>query len=216
MGYYEANQSISQRGLGLLVNVHAFLTQESQQQQQHHLQADILVSDGGIRLVLAVMRRHGLAVAIQEYGVGLLAGILLSAIRHNAIRCEFVDEEGISTVLAAMMIHPDHAAVQSHGCDVLIQLIAIDKHPMEDGYSETAAIAMHYKNIILEETNAVVVVQDSMERFRSHKGVQHFGSVLLQQLSRTPSKAASISTKLQSSILSHSARISTSIRSSLE
>jgi len=214
--YFEASQSISQRGLGLLVNVHAFLTQKPQQQQQQRLQADILVSDGGIRLVLAVMRRHGLAVAIQEYGVGLLAGILQSAIRHNAIRCEFVDEEGISTVLAAMMIHPDHAAVQSHGCDVLIQLMAIDKHPMEDGYSETAAFAMHYKNVILEETNAVVVVQDSMERFRSHRGLQHFGSVLLQQLSRTPSKAASISTKLQSSILSHSTRISTSIRSSLE
>jgi hypothetical protein len=206
--YLEASESISQRGLGLLVNVHAFLTQE---QQQRQLQSDILASNGGIRLVLAVMRRHGLAVAIQEYGVGLLAGILKSAISYIAIRREFVDEEGISTVLAAMMIHPDHAAVQSHGFDVLVQLMAINKHPMEDGYSETAVFAANYKKCILEETNAVTVVQDSMERFRSNKGVQHLGSVLLQELSTTtpvtpfsalPSKAVSISTKLQTSILS--------------
>lgn len=171
------------------------------------------------------MRRHGLAVAIQEYGVGLLAGILMSASSSGAIRREFVDEEGISTVLAAMMIHPDHAAVQSHGCDVLIQLMAINKHPMEDGYSVAAASAAYYKKCILEETNAVAVVQNSMERFRSHKGVQHFGSALLQELSRTtvitplsalPSKAASISTKLQFSILSSTSMISSSIRSSLE
>jgi hypothetical protein len=176
-------------------------------------------------LVLAVMRRHGLAVAIQEYGVGLLSGILKSAISSHAIRREFVDEEGISTVLAAMMIHPDHAAVQSHGCDVLIQLMAIDKHPMENGYSETATFAAYYKKCILEETNAVAVVQDSMERFRTNKGVQHFGSALLQELSTTtavtplsalPSKAASISTKLQSSIFSSTSMISSSIRSSLE
>lgn len=220
--YLEASESISQRGLGVLVNVHAFLTQE---QQQQHQQPDILASDGGIRLVLSVMRRHGLAVAIQEYGVGLLAGILMSASSSGAIRREFVDEEGISTVLAAMMIHPDHAAVQSHGCDVLIQLMAINKHPMEDGYSVAAASAAYYKKCILEETNAVAVVQNSMERFRSHKGVQHFGSALLQELSRTtvitplsalPSKAASISTKLQFSILSSTSMISSSIRSSLE
>jgi hypothetical protein len=220
--YFESSESISQRGLGLLVNVHAFLTQE---QQQRHQQPDILASDGGIRLVLAVMRRHGLAVAIQEYGVGLLSGILKSAISSHAIRREFVDEEGISTVLAAMMIHPDHAAVQSHGCDVLIQLMAIDKHPMENGYSETATFAAYYKKCILEETNAVAVVQDSMERFRTNKGVQHFGSALLQELSTTtavtplsalPSKAASISTKLQSSIFSSTSMISSSIRSSLE
>ena len=220
--YFESIESISQRGLGLLVNVHAFLTQE---QQQRHQQSDILASDGGIRLVLAVMRRHGLAVAIQEYGVGLLAGILKSSINSNAIRREFVDEEGISTVLAAMMIHPEHAAVQSHGCDVLIQLMAIDKHPMENGYSEIATFAAYYKKCILEETNAVAVVQNSMKRFRSNKGVQHFGSALLQELSTTtavtplsalPSKAASISTKLQSSILSSTSIISSSIRSSLE
>jgi len=206
--YFETSESISQRGLGLLVNVHAFLTQEQQQRQQ---QSDMLASNGGIRLVLAVMRRHGLAVAIQEYGVGLLAGILKSAISFIAIRREFVDEEGISTVLAAMMIHPDHAAVQSHGFDVLVQLMAINKHPMEDGYSETAVFAANYKKCILQETNAVMVVRDSMERFRSNKGVQHLGSVLLQELSTTtpvtpfsalPSKAISISTKLQTSILS--------------
>jgi len=220
--YFESSESISQRGLGLLVNVHAFLTQE---QQQRHQQSDILASDGGIRLVLAVMRRHGLAVAIQEYGVGLLAGILKTAINSDAIRREFVDEEGISTVLAAMMIHPEHAAVQSHGCDVQIQLMAIDKHPMENGYSESATFAAYYKKCIMEETNAVAVVQDSMKRFRSNKGVQHFGSALLKELSTTtavtplsalPSKAASISTKLQSSILSSTSMISSSIRSSLE
>ena len=196
--YFETSDSISQLGLGLLVNVHAFLTQEEKEQNQ---QSDIVASDGGIRLVLAVMRRHGLTVAIQEYGVGLLAGILKNAINYNAIRCEFVDEEGISTVLAAMMIHPDHAAVHSHGCDVLVQLMTIDKHPMENGYSETAKFSAHYKKCILEETNAVTVVQDSMERFRNHKGVQHYGSALLQMLS-VSSKAALISSNIRSSIIS--------------
>jgi len=208
--YFEASVSISQRGLGLLVNVHAFLTQDQDQDQQNQ-QPDILASDGGIRLVLAVMRRHGLAVAIQEYGVGLLAGILRSARSFNAIRREFVDEEGISSVMSAMMIHPDHAAVQTHGCDVLIQLMAISKHPMEPGYSEVAEFSAYYKKIILEETNAVAVVQESIDRFQSNKGVLHYGSTLLQELSTKravtplsalPSKAASISTKLQSSFLS--------------
>ncbi len=209
--YFETNEAISQRGLGLLVNVHAFLTQS---EGQKHQDQDILVSDGGIRLVLAVMRRHGLAVAIQEYGVGLLAGILKNAISYDAIRREFVDEEGISTVLAAMMIHPDHAALQCHGCDVMIELMAINKHPMEQGYSETAALSAHYKKCILEETNAVALVQDSMQRFRSHKGVTHYGSVLLEELSSktavTPLSA--LPSKLGSSIRSSTSKISSSFR----
>ena len=212
--YFQVSESISQRGMGLLVNVHAFLTRT----QAQHREPDILVSDGGIRLVLVVMRRHGLAVAIQEYGVGLLAGILRSATSYDAIRREFVDEEGLSTVLSAMMIHPDHAAVQSHGCDVLIQLMAIDKHPMENGYSETAGFSAYYKKCILEETNAVMVVQDSMQRFRSHKGVTHYASILLKELSKatavTPLSA--LPSKLQSSIRSSTSKISSSIRSSLE
>jgi len=209
--YFETNEAISQRGLGLLVNVHAFLTQS---EGQNHQDQDILVSDGGIRLVLAVMRRHGLAVAIQEYGVGLLAGILKNAISYDAIRREFVDEEGISTVLAAMMIHPDHAALQCHGCDVMIELMAINQHPMEQGYSETAAFSAHYKKCILEETNAVTLVQDSMQRFRSHKGVTHYGSVLLEELSSktavTPLSA--LPSKLGSSIRSSTSKISSSFR----
>jgi len=219
--YFESSESISQRGLGLLLNVHAFLTE----QQQRHMQSDVLVSNGGIRLVLAVMRRHGLAVGIQEYGVGLFAGILKSDTSYNAIRREFFDEEGISTVLAAMIIHPGHAAVQSHGCDVLIQLLTINKLPLEDEYLGTVAVAAYYKKCILEETNAVAVVQDSMDRFRTHKVVQYFGTALLQELSSTtavrplaalPSKAASISMKLQSSILSSTSKMSSSLRSSLE
>mmetsp|Transcript_19663 Transcript_19663/g.45860 ORF Transcript_19663/g.45860 Transcript_19663/m.45860 type:complete len:950 (+) Transcript_19663:152-3001(+) len=220
--YFEASESISQRGLGLLLNIHAFLTQD---EQQPHRQPDILASNGGIRLVLAVMRRHGLAVGIQEYGVGLLAGVLKSSVSHDAIRREFYDEEGISTILAAMMIHPGHAAVQSHGCDVLIQLMAIDKHPAEEGYPETAALAAYYKKCVLEETNAVALVRDSLDRFRTNQVVQRYGTALLQELSRTttvrplaalPSKAASTATKLGSSILSSTSRISSSIRSSLE
>jgi hypothetical protein len=220
--HFEASESIGQRGLGLLVNVHAFLTK---QQEQRHQQHDIIASDGGIRLVLAVMRRHGLAVAIQEYGVGLLAEVLKSATNHDAIRREFVDEEGINSVVAAMMIHPDHAAVQCHACDLLMELMDIDKHPMENGYSETAGYAAFYKKRIVEDTDAVSVVQDSLVRFKSHKGVQHFGSALLQELSTAtaitplsamPSEAVSISTKLQSSILSGTSRIAESIRSSLE
>ncbi len=209
--YFEASEAISQRGLGLLVNVHSFLTEN---QDQRHQDPDILVSDGGIRLVLAIMRRHGLAVAIQEYGVGLLAGILKHAISYDAIRREFVDEEGISTVLSAMMIHPDHAAVQCHGCDVLIELMAINKHPMENGYSETAGFSAYYKKCILEETNAVALVQDSMQRFRSNKRVTHYGSALLEELSSTTAVTplSALPSKLQSSIMSSTSKISSSFR----
>merc|ERR1712176_1060258 len=107
------------------------MTEKHQNQQP---QRDVLALDGGIRLVLVVMRRHGLAVAIQEYGVGLLASILkLSSTETTtatsaATACrEFVDEEGISTVLAAMMIHPDHAAVQACGCDVLARVVNLNQ-----------------------------------------------------------------------------------------
>ena len=189
--YYQTSESMSHRGLGLLVNIHTFLARK---QNHQHRDPDILVSDGGIRLVLAVMRRHGLAVAIQEYGIGLLASILKNAVRYDAIRREFVDEEGISTVTSAMMIHPDHAAVQSHGFNLFNELIAINKHPMEDGYSERAGYSAKYKKILLEETNVVIFAEDAMQRFRSHKAVNHNGSMLLEGLSQktavSPLKAA--------------------------
>ena len=80
--------------------------------------------------------------------------------------------------------------------------MAINMHPMENGYSERAAYSAKYKKILLEETNVVVFVEEAMERFRSHKAVNHNGSILLEELSQktavAPLKAA-IRSKLSSS-----------------
>lgn len=160
------------------------------------------------------MRRHGLAVAIQEYGVGLLASMLGNNHNRACASREFFDEEGISTVLAAMMIHPDHAVIQFSGCDVLIGLVVVEHNynPYNLLEPEDSGAAAHYKQCITEDTNAIAVVRDAMERFPTQKYLQHRGSVLLRALSSTRTSlkksvvdslssaaAASKSTALQSS-----------------
>ncbi|OEU18074.1 hypothetical protein FRACYDRAFT_238507 [Fragilariopsis cylindrus CCMP1102] len=204
-----ASELICQRGLGILVNIHAFSMQQKQQEQQQ----DVFASDGGIKLVLHVMRRHGLAVAIQEYGVGLLASILKETMMtmpttisdvlssssmankkknaNIAVSNEFINEEGISTVLAAMMIHPDHGAIQVHGCDVLIYLLKVN-----NGNNK-------YKQFILDETNAVRVINDARSYHKTNKGVQSRASVLLKTLlSSSSSPSISTAATTATSILS--------------
>ncbi|VEU36967.1 unnamed protein product [Pseudo-nitzschia multistriata] len=214
--YLQADESICQRGLGILLNVQAFLIataaeadegeprRQSQSQPHSHsqprshappTQRDVLASNGGIKLVLAVMRLHGLAVAIQEYGVGLLASMLGSGSNNTsnghtprsraaALR-EFFDEEGIVTVISAMVIHPDHALIQSTGCDVLIRLVVVDHSPYNllEADPEATAEAAFYKRCILEDTNARAVVEDALERFPTQKYLQHRGAILLGALS---------------------------------
>ena len=208
--YENASELICQRGLGILVNIHAFSMQQKQQEQQQ----DVFASDGGIKLVLHVMRRHGLAVAIQEYGVGLLASILKETMMtmpttisdalsssssmtnkkknaNIAVSNEFINEEGISTVLAAMMIHPDHGAIQVHGCDVLIYLLKVN-----NGNNK-------YKQFILDETNAVRVINDARSYHKTNKGVQSRASVLLKTLlSSSSSPSISTAATTATSILS--------------
>ena len=222
--------AICQKGLGVLVNIQAFLqvrenqrrerekeeqfhqqTQLTQQQQQQQQQThDVLASYGAIKRVLAVMRRHGLAVAIQEYGVGLLGGILQNG-KDSACK-ELFEEEGISTVISAMMIHPDHLAIQIGGCNILHQMVTVHHHNpynlLEDD-SQQVARANFYKKCIVQDTDAESLVRSALDRFPTQKRLQHRGTLLLRALT-TPinarrsasAAAASISTALHSSILS--------------
>ena len=119
-------------------------------------------SVGGIRIILATMRRHGLNVQIQEFGANILSGLCLDDKNH----AEFVNEEGISTVLAAMMIHPGQASIQACCCDLLINL---------------ASANASYRRAIIDG-NAPMVVSDAMNRFKGHKAVQSCGSELLKAL----------------------------------
>jgi len=146
--------------------------------------ADVFASDGGIKLVLSVMRKHGLVVAVQEYGIGLLSSILKA--NTNAVICdEFVDEEGISTVLAAMMIHPKHGPIQLYGFDVLIHLLT-----SKSGIG--ISIHKEYKRRIVEETNAVNVVTDAVNIYhKKNPKIQDRGSTLLKMLSFTYGSSSS-------------------------
>merc|ERR1712238_635239 len=209
------SELICQRGLGILVNIYSFIVAQQQtQQQQHnhnHHPSDFFATDGGIPLLLHVMRRHGLVMAIQEYGIGLLASILKTTITTwaktknssaaVAVCNEFVEEEGISTVLAAMMIHPkNHGAIQVHGFDVLIYLLTnennlkgIHRNPNSRNRNRNRK---EYKRRILEETNTVQVVNDAMLHHPTNKGIQQRGSTLLKMLSSSSSSTSTMPTKM--------------------
>jgi hypothetical protein len=151
--YIRQSELLCQRGCGLILNL-SFVSPISQ---------DIVASVGGIKVLLAAMRRHGLNVDIQTFGAGCLAGLSLDPNHHD----EFVNEEGISTVLAAMMIHPGHPTIQAYGCDVL---------------SNVASSSRTYKQTILDG-NARAVATDALTKHKMHKGVQTRGAILLRALS---------------------------------
>eukprot|EP00536_Pseudo-nitzschia_multiseries_P002395 jgi/Psemu1/283692/fgenesh1_pg.31_\ len=173
--YLPVNETICQRGLGVLVNIQAFRVAADAADAANaalalRRQQTALAADGGIKLVLAVMRRHGLAVAIQEYG--------------------FYDEEGISTVLAAMMIHPDHVAIQSSGCDVLIRMVVPEprnRFDLLEDDSEALEACAYYKRCLREETDATGTIEAALERFPTNRYLQHRGAVLLKALAVPPS-----------------------------
>lgn len=85
--YIDQSELLCQRGCGLILNL-SFVAPTTQ---------DVVVSVGGIKILLACMRRHGLNLDVQTFAAGCLAGICLDPNHH----AEFVSEEGISTVLAA-------------------------------------------------------------------------------------------------------------------
>jgi hypothetical protein len=153
MNQYIDSEILCHRGCGLILNLSFFAP----------LSQDVMASVGGIRIILAAMRRHGLNAQIQEYSVAILSGLCLDEKNHQ----EFVNEEGISSVLAAMMIHPDQSSIQAHCCDLLVHL---------------ACSNPEYKQSIIDG-NGQMVANDAMIRHKAHKGVQGRGAELLQALS---------------------------------
>ena len=153
MNQYIDSELLCQRGCGLILNLSFFAP----------LSQDVMASVGGIRIILAAMRRHGLNSQIQEYSVAILSGLCLDEKNHQ----EFVNEEGISSVLAAMMIHPDQSSIQAYSCDLLLHL---------------ASSNPEYKRNIIDG-NGQMVANDAMIRHKAHKGVQRRGAELLQALS---------------------------------
>jgi hypothetical protein len=146
------SELLCQKACGLILNLSFFAP----------ISQDVMASVGGIHIILAAMRRHGLNVQVQEFGVGILSGLCLDDKNH----AEFVNEEGISTVLAAMMIHPEQASIQACCCDLLVNLACSDPS---------------YRHAIIDG-NGLRVVNDAMKRHRSHRGVQSCGSELLKVL----------------------------------
>jgi hypothetical protein len=146
------SELLCQKACGLILNLSFFAP----------ISQDVMASVGGIHIILAAMRRHGLNVQVQEFGVGILSGLCLDDKNH----AEFVNEEGISTVLAAMMIHPEQASIQACCCDLLVNLACSDPS---------------YRHAIIDG-NGLMVVNDAMKRHRSHRGVQSCGSELLKVL----------------------------------
>ena len=153
MNNYIESETLCENGTGLILNMTFFSP----------LSQDGMASVGGIRTVLAAMRRHGLNENVQEYGSGILSGLCMDVKTHD----EFISEEGISTVLAAMMVHPYRAGVQAFGCDVL---------------ASVASSSPNNKQIVIDG-NAEVVANDAMVRHKKHKGVQNRGAALLKALS---------------------------------
>ena len=208
----EESELICHRGLGILVNIHAFIVAlssvQQQQKQRNRHTVDVFASDGGIRLGLYVMRKHGLVVAVQEYGIGLVASIMKSN-PQSMCHKEFMDEEGINTILAAMMIHPKHGPIQLHAIDVLIYLLNSGTSNNQDSIMNNLGSTMtrifvnpEYKRLIVDETNAVQIITDAIALHKSNTMIQNRGSTLLQLLSQTSSARASATSALSSSITS--------------
>jgi hypothetical protein len=153
MNSYIESETLCENGTGLILNM-TFFSPLSQAG---------MASVGGIRTVLAAMRRHGLNENVQEYGSGILSGLCMDVTTHD----EFISEEGISTVLAAMMVHPYRAGVQAFGCDVL---------------ASVASSSPSNKQMVIDG-NAGVVANDAMVRHKKHKGVQNRGAALLKAIS---------------------------------
>ncbi|KAL3917945.1 MAG: hypothetical protein SGILL_004476 [Bacillariaceae sp.] len=146
------SEILCEKACGLILNLSFFAP----------ISQDVMASVGGIRIILAAMRRHGLNTQIQECGAGILSGLCLDDKNH----AEFVNEEGISTVLAAMMIHPAVPSIQACSCDVLAHL----------ALSNT----LYRRSIV--DGNGPMVANDAITRHRGHKGVQTRASELLRAL----------------------------------
>ncbi|KAL3917229.1 MAG: hypothetical protein SGILL_004808 [Bacillariaceae sp.] len=144
------SETICEFGSGLLLNMSFFAP----------LQQETMASVGGIKLVLHLMRRHGLNKKTQEHAAGILSGLCQDPATHE----EFVSEEGISTIVSAMTVHPYQPGIQAFGCDVLASI---------------AGSSAEYKQQVVDD-NARELAKEAMDNHQRHNGVQNRGSVLLK------------------------------------
>jgi hypothetical protein len=80
----------------------------------------VLVGDvGGVKVILAGMRRHPKNETIQALGCGAIANLLIGT-KRNAER--FEESDGIAAVIAAMKAHAEDEDVQYNSCYALLRM----------------------------------------------------------------------------------------------
>mmetsp|Transcript_49213 Transcript_49213/g.119261 ORF Transcript_49213/g.119261 Transcript_49213/m.119261 type:complete len:1022 (-) Transcript_49213:130-3195(-) len=155
--YVDESESLCVRGCGIVLLLSAFAG------SRNSTAKDSIVAVGGIDVVLATMRRHGLNTEIQEYGSGFLRGICLDSKYHD----EFVEKEGISAIVSAMIVHPTEAAIQAYGCDCFIHI---------------ANANPQYRKFI-KDADGLSIAHDALSNHATHNAVQTRGVVLVSLLS---------------------------------
>jgi hypothetical protein len=96
------------------------------------------VAAGGIEVVVAALKAHLGAEAVQNYGCWALKCLVFSGDRAHVVpanQTAAVAAGGIEVVVAALHAHPDSESVQLHGC------LALDNLLFDCPANHTAAVA---------------------------------------------------------------------------